>query len=117
MNITTTKIPDISQYMQYMHTVQLSSDVTVLIVYKTLFRSDDVLVDIYLNEISENTLIVAGKLLVNGATLTSPKHDIGFKYSAYCYDIDGVNSGINKYNAYKFYLQFTSLEGKEWVVE
>ena len=117
MNITTIKIPDISQYMQYMQTVQLSSDVTVLIVYKTLFRSDDVLVDIYLNEISENTLIVASKLLVNGATLTPPKYNIGFKYSVYCCDIDDANSGINKYNAYKFYLQFTTEEGKEWVVE
>ena len=117
MNITTTKIPDISQYMQYIQTVQLSSDVTVLIVYKTMFRTDDVIVDFYLNEVSENTIITSGKLLVNEATLTQPKHDIGFKYSIYCYDIDGVNSGINKYNAYKFYLQFTTEEGKEWVVK
>lgn len=117
MNITTIKIPDISQYMQYMQTVQLSSDVTVLIIYKTMFRSDDVIIDFYLNEISENTVITSGRLLVNEAILARPRHDINFKYSAYCYDIDGVNSGINKYNAYKFYLQFTSLEGEDWVVE
>ena len=117
MKITGIKIPDISQYMQYTQSVQLSSDVTVLIVYKTLFRSDDVLVDIYLNEISENTIITSGRLLVNEATLARPKNDIGFKYSIYCYDIDDVNSSINKYNAYKFYLQFTTEEGKEWVAK
>lgn len=117
MIIINAKIPDISQYIQYIQTAQISDDATVLIVYKPMSRSDDVVVDFYLNEISDNTLIAGGKLLVNNAILAYPNYDLGFKYSIYIYDLEGTNSGINKYNAYNFYLQFTSEEGKDWEIE
>lgn len=107
MNITTSNIPDISDYMQYMTSIQISNDISVIIIFKTLFRSDDVLVDIYLNEISDNTKIIAGRRLSENAIITLPKTDIGFNYWVYCIDQNGVNSSINKYNAYKFFLQFS----------
>ena len=44
----TNKIPDIQQYSQYLSFLQISNDVSIVIIYKQLFRSDEVLVDIYL---------------------------------------------------------------------
>lgn len=115
MSIILTKIPDISQYSKYIQSVQLSSDITVFIIYKTLFRSDDVLVDLYLNEITDNSIITSGKVLVNDSVIIQPRFNDGFKYSVYCYSLDSVQSGLNKYNAHKFHLQFTNINDTKWL--
>ena len=117
MIIVTNQIPDIQQYMSSVSMVQISSDVTLVIVYKTLFRSDDVLVDIYLNEIADDTKIISGRKLTSDSIVCLPKPDIGFTYWINCVDQDGMNTSLNKYNAHKFYLQFTSYEGEDWIIE
>lgn len=109
MNIDTiSKIPDIQEYSQYFSFLQISNDISLVILYKQLFRSEDVLVDVYLNEISENTKMVSGKKLESGSLVASPKYDLGFKYYIFCVDQDFIKESINIYNANKFYLQFCS---------
>ena len=110
------KMPDISDYSQYISLEQLSSDVTIVIVFKTLFRSDDILVDIYMNEISEDSKVISGRKLSPQSLVSLPKPDIGFTYWINCVDQDGINTSLNKYNAHKFYLQFTSYEGEDWII-
>lgn len=117
MNITITNIPDISDYMEYIAQYQISNDVSIIAIYKTLFRSDDVLIDLYLNEISDNTLLLAGRKLTSNSCVCYPRSENGFNYWVHCIDQDGVDSDVQKTNAYKFYLQFTSYEGEEWTVE
>lgn len=117
MIIARTKIPDIQQYLQYVTLSQISPDVTLVIVYKTLFRSDDILVDIYLNEIADDTKIISGRKLTSDSIVCLPKPDIGFTYWINCVNQDGINASLNKYNAHKFYLQFTSYEGEDWIIE
>ena len=114
MKITITKLPDISNYMQFITPVQLGSDIGVICVLKQLFRDDDVLIDFYLSEISDSTKIVSGIKLTKNSLLALPRHDIGFNYSIYCSNIDGVSDPITKNNIHKFYLQFTTEEGTEW---
>ena len=114
MQTTITKLPDITEYNKYIMSIPLSSDITVLAIFKQLFRSDDVIIDIYLNEIANETKILGGKKLVPDALLCLPKSDLGFNYNVYCSDIDGVNTGIVKNNVYKFYFQFTTQEGEDW---
>lgn len=116
MILNTQKIPDIQNYMQYISLISISSDVTIVIVYKTLYRSDDVLIDIYLNEISNDTKIISGRKLTPDSIICIPKYNIGFEYWINCVDQDGINNSLNKYNAHKFYLQFTSYEGDEWSI-
>lgn len=117
MIVYTQKNPDIQEYIQYISLMQLSSEITLVIVYKTLFRSDDVLVDIYLNEIADDTKIISGRKLTSDSIVCLPKPDIGFAYWINCVDQDGINTSLNKYNAHKFYLQFTSYEGEDWTIE
>ena len=116
MKLFNTIIPDIQNYMQYVSLFQISSDISLVIVYKTLYRSDDILVDIYLNEIADDTKIISGRKLTSDSIVCLPKPDIGFTYWINCVDQDGINTSLNKYNAHKFYLQFTSYEGDEWSI-
>lgn len=116
MKIVLNSIPNITDYMQYITTIQIDSDITIVVVYKTLYRSDDVLVDIYLNEIADDTKIISGRKLTKDSIVSLPKHDLGFEYLIRCVDQFRINSSLNKYNAHKFYLQFTSYEGDEWSI-
>lgn len=104
----TNKIPDIQQYSQYLSFLQISNDVSIVIIYKQLFRSDEVLVDIYLNEISENTKIISGRKLESNSLVAPPNYNLGFNYYIFCIDQDSVEQSLNIYNANKFYLQFSS---------
>lgn len=116
MQVIINQIPNILNYSQYISLTQISSDVSLIIVYKTMHRSDDVLVDIYLNEIADDTKIISGRKLTTDSIVCLPKPDIGFTYWINCVDQYGINTSLNKYNAHKFYLQFTSYEGDEWSI-
>lgn len=117
MIITTYKLPDISEYVQHISLVQIASDISVVVILKQLYRDDDILVDIYLNEISDDTKIIAGRKLTKDALICQPRYDLGFNYYVHCIDQDGTNQAIKKYNVNKFYLQFTNYDGEEWKVE
>lgn len=117
MKIVITKLPDITDYMQFITPLQLSSDVNIICILKQLFRDDDVIVDFYLSEISENTKIVSGVKLTSDALLCLPKFDLGFNYYIKCVNIDGINEPITKNNVHKFYLQFTTEDGTEWDIK
>ena len=116
MIITRLKNPDITDYSEYVYLQQIASDITIVIVYKTLYRSDDVLVDRYLNEIADDTKLISGRQLTSDSIVSLPRSDIGFSYWINCVDQDTINTSLNKYNAHKFYLQFTSYEGDEWSI-
>lgn len=116
MKITIINIPDVSDYMEYMVQHQISSDITIIAIYKTMFRSDDVMINLYLNEISEDTLLLAGRKLTPDSCICYPRSELGFNYWVHCIDQNGINCDIKKSNAYKFYLQFTSYEGEGWGV-
>lgn len=117
MKIIKQGIPDVSDNIKYITPLSLDNDVTIIIVYKTLFRSDDVIIDIYLNEISDETKVVTGRKLTCESLICLPRYDIGFPYYIKCMDQDEINTSLNKYNAHKFYLQFTSYEGEDWIIE
>ena len=114
MKIVVTKLPDISDYMQFITPLQLDNDISIICVLKQLFRSDDVIIDFYLSEISDDTKIVAGIKLTSNSLLSLPNYNLGFNYSIYCSNINGVNEPVTKNNVHKFYLQFTTEDGKEW---
>lgn len=116
MKVVFNNIPDITDYMQYITTLQVASDITIVVVYKTLYRSDDVLVDIYLNEIADDTKIISGRKLTKDSIVSLPKHDLGFAYLIRCVDPYRINTSLNKYNAHKFYLQFVLYEGEDWSI-
>lgn len=116
MILTTTKLPDISNYGEYIFPVQLNNETSVIIIFKQLFRSDDVIADFYLNEISEDSKIVAGKVLVAESTIYIPNDYVDFNYYIYISDINGVNLPITKNNVNQFYIQFTNYtEGENWI--
>lgn len=117
MKIVTTKLPDISDYMQFIVPLQLSSDVSIICVFKQLFRGDDVMVDFYLSEMSEDTKITSGIKLTSDSLLCMPRYSIGFNYYVKCVNIDGVNEPVTKNNVHKFYLQFTTEDGEEWDID
>ena len=49
MQIQILQLPDITEYLTNYLQVPISTDNTLLLVFKTLYRSDDVYLDIYLN--------------------------------------------------------------------
>ena len=114
MKVTIVKLPDISDYMQFIVPLQLSSDVSIICVFKQLFRDDDVLVDFYLSEIADNTKIVSGVKLTSNSLLCLPHYDLGFIYSIYCLNIDNINEPVTKNNVHKFYFQFVTEDGVDW---
>ena len=60
MNFNIIKMPDISDYMQYTMLHQITNDTSIIMIFKSLFRSDDILIDIYKNDITENSKIISG---------------------------------------------------------
>lgn len=114
MIISIQSLPDVSECSQCIYPIQLSSDVNIVFIFKQLFRSDDIIIDIYLNEISDNNKLVSGKTLSPDSLICQPNYNLGFNYKITCNDTKGINQSINKYNLHKFYLQFTSYDGKEW---
>lgn len=111
MKILVKELPNIYNYVQYILPFQLSSDVTVTIILKQLYRSNDVLVDIYLNEISEDTKIIAGRKLTSGGIVCFPRYDMGFQYRIDCMDMDMTGQPVRNDNIQDFYLQFTLDDG------
>lgn len=103
-------IPDITQYVDYISPMSLEGNVTVLVVFKQLYRSDDVLLDIYLNEITNDTKIVSSKLLTPNTILSAPNFDIGFEYYIECVDPKDSMKKVTKYNTKDFQLKFTKYE-------
>lgn len=114
MIINIQSLPDVSQCMQYIYPIQISSDVNLIFIFKQLFRSDNIIFDIYKNEISDNTKIISGKTIMPNTLICQPNYGLGFNYEIRCCDIKGINQSINKYNLHKFYLQFTSYDGEDW---
>lgn len=112
--ISIKQLPNIQQYVQYIYPVQPNAEVTAICIFKQLFRSDDVMVDVYLDEISENTKIISGRKVTPDAPISPPRYDMGFEYSIDCVDIDGVGLPIRNDNLNKFYLQFTKEDGNDW---
>ena len=107
MAIETLNIPDLNNYMKYTSTIQLGSDITVIAIFKRIFRSDDIIVDFYINEISENSKIISSKSLTVNSLLCTPKPDTNFNYYINCIDQDGIDESLKYFNAHKFCLQFT----------
>lgn len=117
MIIANFKIPDIIDYNIYIHPVSIDGYTTIIVIFKTLFRSDDVLVDIYLNEITDDTKIISGRKLTKDSIVSLPKFDIGFPYKISCIDQDCKNISINKYNAHNYYLMFTNEIDGEIIID
>ena len=111
MKILIKQLPNIFNYVQYIVPFQVSSDVTVTMILKQLYRSDDVLIDIYLNEISEDTKIITGKKVTSGGIVCLPRYDKGFQYRVDCVDMDMTGQPVRKDNIQNFYLQFTLDDG------
>ena len=107
MQIQIQRLPDVTQYLTNYLQIPITADSTLLFVFKTLYRSDDVLVDIYLNEITEDSLIIGGRKLAPDSIVSYPRYDLGFNWYISCVDQDGVDLPLTQYNMYKFYLQFT----------
>lgn len=108
MTLTYFQLPDISQYMEYVHSIQINNNITIVFVFKQLFRSDDVIVDIYLNEITEDSIILSGRKIEKESILCLPNSVLNFNYSIYCVNIDDINAQLTKNNLHKFYLQLDS---------
>ena len=114
MIISIQQLPDIQQYVQYIYPVQPNAEITVICIFKQLYRSDDIIVDVYLDEISENTKIIAGKKVTADSIISPPRYDMGLEYSIACIDIGGTGQPVRKDNLNKFYLQFTKEDGEDW---
>lgn len=115
MIISYIKSPDISKYMQFIQTAQISSDLSLILIYKRAFRGNDVILDIYRDEISEKTKIISGRKLTADSLVCLPKTEIGFNFYIHCVDVDNIKQPIKNNNLHRFYLQFTSYEdGKIW---
>ena len=110
MNICTVKIPDISKDMQFTLLQQIADDTSVIIIFKTFFRSDDIIIDVYKDDINNSSKIISGVRLTPNSLICLPNRDINFPYYINCVDQDRVSIPINKNNAHKFYLQFTSYD-------
>lgn len=115
MKILLEKCPDIKEYMQVTQTVNISSDVTLIFMYKRLFRSDNVILDIYKNEILNENKIISSKVLQPECIIVYPNNDLDFNYYIYCIDIDGINRPITYNNLNKYYLHFVTYDGKDFI--
>lgn len=108
MDIVTIKLPDISNYMQFTQTCNLNNNITIVLVFKTMFRSDNVYLDIYLNDISVESKIISSRLLTKNSLISLPNRDIDFPYNIHCIDQDSIQENLTRNNLYKFYMYFTS---------
>lgn len=117
MKLSIIQAPNIQDYMQIGQTITLSEDNTVLIIYKRLSRSDNIIVDIYKNNISDDDKIVSGKILCINARLYNLNPNVDFNYIIDCVDLQAVEENITPQNLHKFSLQFTNLiDGEDWVL-
>lgn len=108
MSIFLNKIPNISQNLQTSFSTSLENNLSIIIILKTLYRDDEaVILDMYIDDISDTTKIVSGKVLVPDSLICLPNSSINFPYMLRCVDVDGINSSITPKNAHKFYLQFS----------
>lgn len=107
MAIEILNIPNLNDYAKYIKSIQLGNNITIISIFKRIFRSDDVTVDFYIDEISENNKIVTGKLLTANSLLCVPHTSANFDYYINCIDQYGIDESLKYYNAHKFYLQFT----------
>lgn len=108
------KLPDISEVNEFIQTIPIESNTTIVVIFKQLFRSEDVLVDIYLNEISEDSKIISGVTLVENTLVSLPKPNIGFNFYINCEDSDGVSLPLKNNNVHKFYFMISNGETWDW---
>lgn len=111
MILTSLKLPNITQDMLLSVNLPLNNELTIVMVFKSLNRSDNVIIDLYQNDISEETKIVTGKILQPDSVIKSP--DSNFNYKIECVDEDGIHESITQNNLHKFYIQFTQATNKE----
>lgn len=110
MNITSFKIPDISQHLEYIYPVQITAEMTLVFVFKTLFRSNNVLLDIYKDEITDFNSIITNVNLTANSMVCTPKPDLNVYCMIHCWDYDVIDTSLNKFNANNFYIQIQTEE-------
>lgn len=114
MNIVLYKLDSLDGLNKYSAVVPLLADLSVSVFCKRQLRSDNVIIDIFLNNINNEDKIVTGKVLAPNSRIFTPSDD-SFNYRIECVDIDGVNKNITPDNLHKFYLQFTNYTvGDDW---
>ena len=111
MILTSLKLPDITQDMLLSVNLPLNNDLTIVIIFKSLNRSDNVIIDLYRNDISEETKIITGKILQPDSVIKNP--DSNFNYKIECVDEDGIHEPITQNNLHKFYIQFVQATNEE----
>ena len=111
MILTSLKLPDITQDMLLSVNLPLNNDLTIVIIFKSLNRSDNVIIDLYRNDISEETKIITGKILQPDSVIKKP--DSNFNYKIECIDEDGIHESITQNNLHKFYIQFVQATNEE----
>lgn len=111
MILTSLKLPDITQDMLLSVNLPLNSDLTIVMIFKSLNRSDNVIIDLYRNDISEETKIITGKILQPDSVIKNP--DSNFNYKIGCVDEDGIHESITQNNLHKFYIQFVQATNEE----
>lgn len=116
MNISIANLPDITNFIDYTYSIQVNTDISIIIVFKHLYRSDIVLADIYLNEITDATKIISGIKVTSGSLVSPPRYDLNFPYYIHCIDQDGVDEPVKQDNLYQFYFQFTNYDGGDWII-
>lgn len=110
MQISLMKLPNISTYMKYIQLFQLGSEMTLILVFRSSGRDENVFVDIYKNDISDSNKIIAGKIITLESCLCQPNNSMEFPYYINCYDLDGKNLPLNQDTLHNFYFQFTSYD-------
>lgn len=111
MILTSLKLPDITQDMLLSVNLPLNNDLTIVMIFKSLNRSDNVIIDLYRNDISEETKIITGKILQPDSVIKKP--DSNFNYKIECVDEDGIHESITQNNLHKFYIQFVQATNEE----
>lgn len=111
MILTSLKLPDITQDMLLSVNLPLNNDLTIVMIFKSLNRSDNVIIDLYRNDISEETKIITGKILQPDSVIKNPNSN--FNYKIECVDEDGIHESITQNNLHKFYIQFVQATNEE----
>lgn len=111
MILTSLKLPDITQNMLLSVNLPLNNNLTIVMIFKSLNRSDNVIIDLYRNDISEETKIITGKILQPDSIIKNP--DSNFNYKIECVDEDGIHESITQNNLHKFYIQFVQATNEE----
>lgn len=111
MKIGIFSLPNISDCIECTATYQLSDDLTIIVLFKPQPRGEnDIIIDIYKNDISDANKIISGKILALSSLLCQPRTDIDFPYYLYCYDTDGTGLPLNQFTLQNFYFQFNNFE-------